>query len=118
MIVAHGLTKSFGRIVAADSIQFEIPRGAIAGFLGPNGAGKTTTIRMLCGAIRPDAGRAVVDDVDVGRHRCKAQRRIGYLPEAVPLYTEMRVGEYLKFRTRLFGVARSKASAGARPSSR
>ncbi|MHC4429237.1 MAG: ABC transporter ATP-binding protein, partial [Planctomycetota bacterium] len=112
MIVAHRLTKSFGRFKAVDSVDFEIPSGAVAGFLGPNGAGKTTTIRMLCGVLRPTAGRAVVDGLDVRTERQEAQRRIGYLPEAVPLYGEMRVREYLEFRGRLFELTRSARRTG------
>ena len=108
MIVAHRLTKRFGRFAAVDSVDFEIPRGAVAGFLGPNGAGKTTTIRMLCGGLRPTAGRAIVDGYDVAASRREAQRRIGYLPEAVPLYGEMRVSEYLHFRCRLFEIPRRR----------
>ncbi len=104
MIRASGLSKRFGRFPAVDSVDLEIPRGEVVGFLGPNGAGKTTTIRMICGYLRPTAGSIVVDGLDVVRDRRGVQRRIGYLPESAPLYSEMRVGEYLSFRARLYGL--------------
>ena len=111
MIAAHRLTKKFGRFPAVDSVDFEIPRGEVVGFLGPNGAGKTTTIRMICGYLRPTSGRLRVDGRDVITSRRQVQRTIGYLPESTPLYVEMRVDEYLKFRARLGGLRRA-----ARPS--
>jgi ABC-2 type transport system ATP-binding protein len=108
MIEAHGLTKRFGKFAAVDAVDFAIGRRRVVGVLGPNGAGKTTTIRMLAGILPPTAGWAEVDGLDVERHSRKVRRRIGYLPEAAPLYTEMRVSEFLKFRARIFGVERSK----------
>jgi ABC-2 type transport system ATP-binding protein len=107
MIKAHGLSRKFGRITAVASAEFDIPAGAVVGFLGPNGAGKTTTIRMICGYLRPSAGRALVDGIDVTRHPRRVQRRLGYLPESAPLYGEMRVDEYLAFRGRLLGLGRA-----------
>jgi len=107
MIKAHGLSKQFGRFSAVDSVEFEIPRGAVVGFLGPNGAGKTTTIRMICGYLRPSSGRALIDGIDVARHPRRVQRRLGYLPESAPLYTEMRAEEYLAFRGRMLGLGRA-----------
>ncbi len=107
MIAAHRLSKRFGRFLAVNSVDFEIPQGEVVGFLGPNGAGKTTTIRMICGYLCPTAGTVRVDGQDVQGNRRQVQRRIGYLPEAAPLYTEMRVVEYLKFRARLFGIKRA-----------
>ena len=108
MIVARNLSKRFGKVVAVDSINFRIPRGHVVGFLGPNGAGKTTTIRMIAGFHRPTAGSVEVDGLDVSTSSREVRRRIGYLPESVPLYPEMRVVEYLRFRTRLFGVPRNQ----------
>jgi ABC-2 type transport system ATP-binding protein len=107
MIEAHGLSKKFGNLTAVDSAEFEIPRGAVVGFLGPNGAGKTTTIRMICGYLRPTAGRALVDGIDVVRHPRRVQARLGYLPESAPLYAEMRAEEYLAFRGRMLGLGRA-----------
>lgn len=106
MITIQRLTKVYGRSVAVDSLECEIPRGQVVGFLGPNGAGKSTTIRMLAGYIAPTAGTAVVDGFDIGAEASEVRKRLGYLPESTPLYTEMRVREYLVFRARLFGVAR------------
>jgi ABC-2 type transport system ATP-binding protein len=114
MIVARDLSKRFGKVLAVDSINFRIRRGRVVGFLGPNGAGKTTTIRMIAGFLPPSAGSVTVDSLNVAERPRPARRRIGYLPESTPLYGEMRVAEYLKFRARLFGIARSdrKAATG------
>jgi ABC-2 type transport system ATP-binding protein len=112
MIKAHGLSKKFGKFTAVDSVDFEITRGAVVGFLGPNGAGKTTTLRMICGYLRPTAGRVLLEGLDVAKFPRRAQQRLGYLPESAPLYTEMRVEEYLGFRARLLGLPRA-----ARPES-
>ncbi|MCI0363713.1 MAG: ABC transporter ATP-binding protein [Phycisphaerales bacterium] len=108
MIVARSLSRKFGRFLAVDSLDFHIDRGRVVGFLGPNGAGKTTTIRMIAGYLPPTAGTVEVDGLDVVRAGREVHRRIGYLPEAAPLYSEMRVDEFLKFRARLFGIERSK----------
>ena len=107
MIAARRLTKKFGQTTAVDSVDFDIPKGQVVGFLGPNGAGKTTTIRMICGYLRPTAGRVRVGGLDVTDHSLQARRQIGYLPESAPSYPEMRVGEYLKFRAGLFGLSRT-----------
>jgi ABC-2 type transport system ATP-binding protein len=104
MIAAHRLTKTFGDFPAVDSVDFTVPRGAVVGFLGPNGAGKTTTIRMVAGLLAPTSGSVEVDGLDLRRHGLEVRRRLGYLPEAAPVYGEMRVGEFLRFRARLFGL--------------
>lgn len=115
MITATGLTRYFGRVLAVDAIDFEIPRGMVVGFLGPNGAGKTTTIRMISSYLPPDAGSITVDGLDVQTNSREVRLRIGYLPESAPLYTEMRVQEYLDFRGKLFGLSRpERRSAIAR----
>lgn len=111
MIVTSHVSKQFGRFLAVDSLNLEIPRGQVVGFLGPNGAGKTTTIRMIAGYLPPTSGRIEVDSLDVSRQWREVRRRIGYLPEAAPLYTEMRVSEFLMFRAKLFGVARPRRRA-------
>lgn len=108
MIVAHRLSKSFGSITAVDSLEFEIAAGDVVGFLGPNGAGKTTTIRMIVGSLAPSSGRVEVDGLDVQGDSMAVRRRIGYLPESAPVYAEMRVGEFLAFRAKLFGIERSR----------
>ncbi len=111
MIVARHLSKRFGRFHAVDSVDFEIPRGQVVGFLGPNGAGKTTTIRLIVGYLRPTRGVVRVDGLDVATDGRRVRQRIGYLPESAPLYGEMRVSEYLKFRARLFGIERARRGA-------
>src|SRR3954470_13318220 len=105
-IVVERLTKVYGSFLAVDHISFEVPKGTILGFLGPNGAGKTTTIRMLTCYMPPTAGTARVAGFDVFTESLKVKESIGYLPESTPLYTEMRVGEYLDFRGRLRGMDR------------
>jgi ABC-2 type transport system ATP-binding protein len=108
MIVARSLSKRFGDFLAVDSIDFRISRGRIVGFLGPNGAGKTTTIRMIAGFLTPSGGSIEIDGLDVVAQNRAVHERIGYLPESAPLYTEMRVIEFLRFRARIFQIERSK----------
>ena len=108
MIESRGLTKKFGKLIAVESLDFQVPQGRVAGFLGPNGAGKTTTIRMLTGYLPPTRGSATVAGFEVLTDRLAVQKRIGYLPESTPLYAEMRVTEFLKFRARLFGMPRAR----------
>ena len=104
MIVVNGLTKSYGSTDAVRDLSFSVNRGEIVGFLGPNGAGKSTTMRILCGYLPADAGEVRIAGFDVFSQSLKARSRIGYLPENVPLYPEMRVGEYLAYRASLKGV--------------
>jgi ABC-2 type transport system ATP-binding protein len=108
MIQVNNLTKSYGSLKAVDGISFEVQAGQILGFLGPNGAGKTTTIRILTGYLPADGGRATVAGCDVFAESMQLRRLTGYLPESTPLYTDMRVSEYLRFRARLLGVPRSQ----------
>ena len=104
MIKVQQLTKRFAGCVAVDGVSFEVARGEIVGFLGPNGAGKTTTMRILAGYLPATGGSASIAGYDVFHDSIEVRRRIGYLPENVPLYPEMRVDEYLHFRARLKGV--------------
>jgi ABC-2 type transport system ATP-binding protein len=104
MIVADHLTKRYGRFLAVDDANFAISRGRVVGFLGPNGAGKTTTIRMIAGFLTPTSGSIRVDDLDAVKKSRAVRQRIGYLPEAAPVYGEMRVREFLKFRARMFSI--------------
>jgi len=104
MIKVQQLTKRFAGCTAVDGVSFEVARGEIVGFLGPNGAGKTTTMRILAGYLPASGGSASIAGHDVFRDSIEVRRRIGYLPENVPLYPEMRVDEYLHFRARLKGV--------------
>ena len=97
MIKVEGLTKDYGARRAIDRLSFEAEQGEILGFLGPNGAGKTTTMRILTGYMPPTSGQATVAGYDVVSESLEVRRRVGYLPETVPLYTDMTVFEYLKF---------------------
>ena len=106
MINVDRLLKTFGSVVAVDDISFQVERGEIVGFLGPNGAGKTTTMRILTCFIPATSGRATVAGYDVTRQSVDVRRRVGYMPENVPLYPEMRVREYIDFRAKLKGVPR------------
>lgn len=103
MIDAVELTKDYGTVVAVRDVTFHVGRGEVVGFLGLNGAGKTTTLRMLAGSLGPTSGRVVINGHDLERAPLDARRSLGYMPEATPLYPEMRVGEYLTFRGRLKG---------------
>lgn len=111
MIEINHLTKRYGRFTAVDDISFSVGKGQVVGFLGPNGAGKTTTLRILTGYLPATRGAASVDGHDIFRDSIKARRKIGYMPENVPLYDEMRVKEYLKFRAQLKGVRGSKITS-------
>ncbi len=107
MILLDDVHKTFGSVHAVRGVTFEVPPGQIVGLLGPNGAGKTTTIRMSVGYFMPDRGRVVIDGHDTRESPEAARSRIGYMPEATPLYPEMRVADYLDFRGRLFAMDRS-----------
>jgi ABC-2 type transport system ATP-binding protein len=111
MIEVDNLTKYFGPVLAVDDISFQVTGGEIVGFLGPNGAGKTTTMRILTTYIPATSGIARVAGFDVMSQSMDVRRNIGYLPESVPLYPEMRVEEYLYYRSKLKGVER-KTRAG------
>src|SRR2546421_5789340 len=101
MIQVENLTKYFGPVLAVDNVSFEVDRGEIVGFLGPNGAGKTTTMRILTSFMPATSGVAKVAGYDVMTESMEVRRNIGYLPESVPLYSEMRVEEYLDYRAKL-----------------
>jgi ABC-2 type transport system ATP-binding protein len=105
MITVSELTKRYARHTAVDSISFEVQKGQIVGFLGPNGAGKTTTMRILTCFMPPTSGSAKVAGFDVLEESFEVKKRIGYLPEAPPLYPEMRTDEYLTFVGSLKGLS-------------
>ncbi len=111
MIQVERLSKRYGSIKAVDRLTFAVGRGEIVGLLGPNGAGKTTTMRMLTTFLPPTSGRAVLSGHDVLDESLEVRRKVGYLPENVPLYHEMRVREYLTFRAKLKDVPRSRRRA-------
>jgi ABC-2 type transport system ATP-binding protein len=104
MIEVEGLTRRYGDFTAVEDVSFAIASGQILGMLGPNGAGKTTTIRMITGFLPPTAGRVNIAGIDLEQKPVEARRQIGYLPETVALYPEMRVREYLAYRARLEGL--------------
>src|SRR6266403_2311209 len=105
MISVKDLSKRYARNTAVDHISFEVEKGQIVGFLGPNGAGKTTTMRILTCFLPPSSGTVTVAGFDVVETPLEVKKRIGYLPEAPPLYLEMRTAEYLTFVGRLKGLA-------------
>ncbi len=104
MIKAQSLSKKYGGFEAISDLSFEVGKGEVVGFLGPNGAGKTTTMRILAGYLPPTSGTAFVAGYDVFEQSREARGCIGYMPENVPLYADMRVDEYLKYRAALKGV--------------
>jgi ABC-2 type transport system ATP-binding protein len=108
MIQVDRLTKYFGPVEAVCDVTFQVDKGEIVGFLGPNGAGKTTTMRILTTYLPATSGTARVANFDVMTQSMDVRRNIGYLPESVPLYSEMRVEEYLAFRAKLKGVDRKQ----------
>ena len=107
MIEVHGLTKHYGPFTAIRDVTFDVAPGQVVGFLGPNGAGKSTTMRILACFMPASAGTARVAGYDVFNQSMEVRRRIGYLPENVPLYTDMRVAPYLDFVAEIKGVPRS-----------
>ena len=105
LIQFENVSKKYGAFHALRNVSFEIKEGEIVGFLGPNGAGKTTAMRILSGFFPPTSGRVFVRGVDMFKHPHEAKRAIGYLPETVSLYPDMKVIEYLQFVARLKGVS-------------
>lgn len=108
MIEVRQLTKAYGAVRAVDDISFDIEQGEIVGFLGPNGAGKTTTMRILTGFHPATHGTARVAGYDVHKQPLEVKRRVGYLPESVPLYLEMVVSSYLSYVAEVKGIGRGQ----------
>jgi ABC-2 type transport system ATP-binding protein len=104
MISVEHLSKQYAGRTAVDDVSFEVGQGEVVGFLGPNGAGKSTVMRIITSYLAATAGRVEVAGFDIFRDSVKARREIGYMPENVPLYEDMRVKEYLHFRGRLKGL--------------
>ena len=108
MIEINNLTKKFGSNVVLDNISFTVKKGEVLGFLGPNGAGKTTTMKIITSFWTPTAGEVKVAGLDVVKDSLAIRARIGYLPETVPLYDDMRVYEYLRFVAEIRGLAKDE----------
>jgi ABC-2 type transport system ATP-binding protein len=111
MIEVQDLTKKYGSVMAVDSVSFTAKPGQVTGFLGPNGAGKTTTMRMLTGFLPPTSGKAVVAGHDVFDESMEVRKRVGYLPENVPLYRDMTALSYLMYIGEIRGVKDRRAKA-------
>jgi len=114
MISVEGVSKRYGDVHAVEQLSFTVERGEVVGFLGPNGAGKTTTMRMITGTLQPDEGSVLLEGVSVTDDPMAAKRRIGYLPEANPLYDELIVAEYLDYVAELRGLSRQETRAGVK----
>src|SRR4030081_3510538 len=104
-IEVEGLTKSFDGRVVVRNLTMQVRRGLIYGFLGPNGSGKTTTIRMLCGLLTPDAGRATCLGYDIRTEADKIRVHVGYMTQRFSLYQDLSVRENLEFVARVYGMA-------------
>src|ERR1044071_4980751 len=104
MIKVENLTKRYAGQTAIQDLNFEVGKGEIMGFLGPNGAGKSTTMRILSSFMPPTSGRASIAGFDIFEQSLQARAHLGYMPENVPLYNDMRVTEYLNYRAALKGV--------------
>ncbi|MCX8229268.1 MAG: ABC transporter ATP-binding protein [Planctomycetota bacterium] len=113
MIRAEKLTKKYGPIQALSEVSFQVSPGEILGFLGPNGAGKSTAIKILCSYLPPTSGHAQIDGMDILDHSLKARKSVGYLPENFQAPPELRVFEYLQFRSCLKGATRKEARRNA-----
>lgn len=110
-IVIENLTKKYGEQKAVNNISFEIKTGEVVGFLGPNGAGKSTTMKMITCFMSPSAGDVRLDDISILDQPEEVKKKIGYLPENNPLYTDMPIVEYLRFAAEIQGVEKSKISS-------
>jgi len=108
MIVVENLYKTYGTVQAVRDLSFRVEPKEVVGFLGPNGAGKSTTLRIIAGFLGATQGRVSVDGHDIVEEPIATRASIGYMPENVPLYPELRVREYLRFRAELKGVKRSE----------
>ncbi|MFQ6039739.1 MAG: ABC transporter ATP-binding protein [Candidatus Poribacteria bacterium] len=111
MIEVENLTKYYGNIRAIENVTFRVEKGEVVGFLGPNGSGKTTTMRILTCFMPASSGRANVAGYDVFTQSLDVRRHIGYMPESVPLYTEMKVSSYLKYVSKIRKIPRSQRTS-------
>ena len=111
MIEVSGLSKRFGSVVALEDVTFSASDGRITGLLGPNGAGKSTCLRILYTVLKPDAGRATINDVDVVAYPLRARRELGVLPHGAGLYPQLTTRENIAYFGRLHGIGKSALSA-------
>src|ERR1700679_576699 len=112
MIEISQLTKRYGATTAINNLNFSVKKGEIVGFLGPNGAGKTTTMKIITGFMAPTSGSVKVADFDVFENPIEVKKRIGYLPETPPVYTDMLVKDYLIYVARLKGLPSAQVDKG------
>ncbi len=108
MIEVKNVTKKFGNFTAVDNITFTVNDGEVVGFLGPNGAGKSTTMNMITGFTEPTEGTIIIDGYDIQKKPLKAKKCIGYMPEGVPLYSELTVKEFVTYMAELKGMPRNE----------
>jgi len=111
MIETRGLTKFYGSLAALTNLSLKINEGDIFGFIGPNGAGKTTTMRILATLLEPSRGQAFINGMDVGRQGRAVRKMVGYMPDFMGVYDDLKVFEYLEFFAAAFGLERSKRKA-------
>ena len=107
MLTLTGVTKRFGALVAVDNLTLTVPAGCILGFVGPNGAGKTTTLRMAATLLEPDAGVITIDGYDIRSHRREARRALGFMPDVIGIYDDLKVWEYLDFFAAAYRVPKA-----------
>lgn len=103
MIEVTRVSRNFGTFRAVNDVSFSIPTGQIVGLLGPNGAGKTTTMRMITGFLSPSEGKILIDGIDISENPVEAKKKIGYMPESAPLYSDMIVEDYLRYIAEIHG---------------
>lgn len=111
MIRTRGLRKRYGRAIALDGVDLDVPEGAVYGFIGENGAGKTTTIRILATLMAPDAGEAEVGGYEVSRRPAEVRRLVGYMPDFFGVYEHLKTDEYLRFYAELHGIRGAESAA-------
>lgn len=111
MIKINGLSKNYGSLAALVNLKLDIATGDIFGFIGPNGAGKTTTMRILATLLEPTAGQAFIDGMDVTKKGKDVRRQVGYMPDFMGVYDDLKVFEYLEFFAAAFGISRGKRKA-------
>lgn len=112
VVAVRGLVKNYGSVQALRGVDFDVPAGSVLGFLGPNGAGKTTAIKILCGYLAADAGSVSVCGLDVATETLQVKQRIGYLPENNPVYSDMRVEDFLRFAAKARGLSGKAVQQG------